>query len=148
MPACLGGSIVHDGPIASGPCSRSASRGRPRPGALGRTRTARLAGYEDVNDAERLAHDPAMRTVVHRTGLDRQAPSTSQMGHLRSDSNHRPMTLAAGVLPALSPLQELSDGAWCACQMGGWAGRRGNVGSRPLTPKQDQAQIATTAGRG
>src|SRR4051794_26515566 len=24
----------------------------------------RLAGYEDVNDAERLAHDPAMRWVV------------------------------------------------------------------------------------
>jgi hypothetical protein len=29
MPACLGGSIVHDGPIASGPCSRSVSQGRP-----------------------------------------------------------------------------------------------------------------------
>src|SRR5919199_542763 len=25
---------------------------------------ARLAGYEDVNDAEHLAHDPAMRWVV------------------------------------------------------------------------------------
>ena len=24
----------------------------------------RLAGYEDVNDAERLAHDPAMRAVL------------------------------------------------------------------------------------
>jgi Transposase DDE domain group 1 len=24
----------------------------------------RLAGYEDVNDADRLAHDPAMRWVV------------------------------------------------------------------------------------
>ena len=28
----------------------------------------RLAGYEDVNDAYRLAHDPAMRAVVDRTG--------------------------------------------------------------------------------
>ena len=28
----------------------------------------RLAGYEDVNDAERLAHDPAMRAVVDRGG--------------------------------------------------------------------------------
>ena len=40
----------------------------------------RLAGYEDVNDAERLAHDPAMRAAVDRGGLDRQAPSTSQIG--------------------------------------------------------------------
>jgi hypothetical protein len=24
----------------------------------------RLAGYEDVNDAERLRHDPAMRWIV------------------------------------------------------------------------------------
>jgi hypothetical protein len=29
----------------------------------------RLAGYEDVNDADRLAHDPAMRAVVDRQGL-------------------------------------------------------------------------------
>src|SRR3974390_2540516 len=28
----------------------------------------RLAGYEDLNDADRLAHDPAMRAVVDRGG--------------------------------------------------------------------------------
>src|SRR6187455_1635184 len=28
----------------------------------------RLAGYEDVNDAERLARDPAMRAIVGREG--------------------------------------------------------------------------------
>ena len=44
----------------------------------------RLAGYEDVNDADRLAHDPAMRAVVDRTGLDRQAASTSQMGRFET----------------------------------------------------------------
>jgi len=44
----------------------------------------RLAGYEDVNDAERLAHDPAMRAVVDRTGLDRQAASTSHMGRFET----------------------------------------------------------------
>jgi hypothetical protein len=44
----------------------------------------RLAGYEDLNDAERLAHDPAMRAVVDRTGLDRQAASTSQMGQFET----------------------------------------------------------------
>jgi hypothetical protein len=44
----------------------------------------RLAGYEDVNDAERLAHDPAMRAVVGRQGLDRAAASTSQMGRFET----------------------------------------------------------------
>ena len=38
----------------------------------------RLAGYEDVNDAERLARDPAMRAIVSREGLDRAAASSSQ----------------------------------------------------------------------
>jgi DDE family transposase len=33
----------------------------------------RLAGYEDVNDAERLARDAAMRAIVGREGLDRAA---------------------------------------------------------------------------
>src|SRR4030088_2212040 len=52
----------------------------------------RLAGYEDVNDADRLAHDPAMRAVVDRSGLHRAAASTSQMGRfetewLTSDAN-------------------------------------------------------------
>jgi hypothetical protein len=40
----------------------------------------RLAGYEDVNDAERLARDPAMRAIVGREGLDRAAASSSPMG--------------------------------------------------------------------
>ena len=45
----------------------------------------RLAGYEDVNDADRLAHDPAIRAVVDRGGLDRQAASTSQMGRFETE---------------------------------------------------------------
>ena len=32
---------------------------------------SRLTGYEDVNDAKRLSHDPAMCTIVYRKGLDR-----------------------------------------------------------------------------
>jgi len=42
----------------------------------------RLAGYEDVNDADRLARDPAMRAIVGREGLDRPAASSSEMGRL------------------------------------------------------------------
>jgi len=41
---------------------------------------SRLAGYEDTNDAERLAVDPAMRQVVGGRARHRQAASTSQMG--------------------------------------------------------------------
>jgi hypothetical protein len=63
----------------------------------------RLAGYEDVNDAARLARDPAMRAIVGREGMDRPAASGSQMGRfetewLATDAN-------------LEALAELS-GAW------------------------------------
>ena len=63
----------------------------------------RLAEYEDVNDADRLAHDPAMRAVVDRTGLDRQAASTSQMGRFET-----------GWLTSEANLAALADlsGAW------------------------------------
>jgi hypothetical protein len=40
----------------------------------------RLAGYEDVNDAERLRHDPAMRWVVGGRAAMSAAASPSQMG--------------------------------------------------------------------
>src|SRR4051812_38075155 len=36
----------------------------------------RWAGYEDVNDADRLAHDPAMRWVVGGAAVTGQAAST------------------------------------------------------------------------
>src|SRR3954447_12902704 len=45
----------------------------------------RLAGYEDVNDAARLARDPAMRAIVGREGTDRLAASTSQMGRFETE---------------------------------------------------------------
>ena len=45
----------------------------------------RLAGYEDVNDAARLARDPAMRALVGREGLARPAASTSEMGRFETE---------------------------------------------------------------
>jgi len=44
----------------------------------------RLAGYEDVNDAERLSRDPTMRAIVEPKGLGRRAASTSQMGRFET----------------------------------------------------------------
>ena len=45
----------------------------------------RLAGYEDVNDAERLGHDPAMRWIVGGRAVMSQAASTSQMGRFETE---------------------------------------------------------------
>ncbi len=46
---------------------------------------SRLAGYDDANDAERLAQDPAMRVVVGWQGTDRNAASTSEMGRFETE---------------------------------------------------------------
>jgi len=45
----------------------------------------RLAGYEDVNDADRLALDPVMRQVVGGRAVDDQAASASQMGRFETE---------------------------------------------------------------
>ena len=54
-------------------------------GLLRQSVFGRLAGYEDVNDAERLSHDPVMRAIGDRNGLDRMAASTSRMGRFETE---------------------------------------------------------------
>ena len=54
-------------------------------GLLRQSVFGRLAGYEDVNDAERLSRDPVMRAIVDRKGLDRLAASASQMGRFETE---------------------------------------------------------------
>ena len=46
----------------------------------------RLAGYEDVNDADRLACDPVMRQVIGGRAVDAQAASASQMGRFETET--------------------------------------------------------------
>ena len=46
---------------------------------------SRLAGYEDTNDAERLAQDPAMRVIVGWQGTDKQAGSTNTMSRFETE---------------------------------------------------------------
>jgi hypothetical protein len=46
---------------------------------------SRLAGYEDVNDAERLCRDPAMRIVAGGRAKDTQAASTSEMARFETE---------------------------------------------------------------
>ena len=52
-------------------------------GLLRQSVFGRLAGYEDVNDAERLRHDPAMRWIVGGKAAQGSAASPSQMGRDR-----------------------------------------------------------------
>ena len=46
---------------------------------------SRLAGYEDTNDPERLAQDPAMRVIVGWQGTDKQAASTNTMSRFETE---------------------------------------------------------------
>jgi len=46
----------------------------------------RIAGYEDVNDAVRLARDPVMRLIAGGRDFDRYAASESQMGRFETNT--------------------------------------------------------------
>lgn len=56
---------------------------------------SRLAGYEDVNDAERLSVDPAMRHIVGERAKDKRAASVSQMGRFETEILTQPQNLKA-----------------------------------------------------
>ena len=56
---------------------------------------SRLAGYDDLNDAERLAVDPVMRQVVGGRAVDRAAASTSQMARFETEVLTQPQSLTA-----------------------------------------------------
>jgi hypothetical protein len=63
-------------------------------GLLRQSVFGRLAGYEDVNDAERLCHDPAMRWVVGGRAIKGSAASASQMGRFETEWLAKPENLA------------------------------------------------------
>jgi hypothetical protein len=46
---------------------------------------SRLAGYEDTNDADRLAGDPAMRVVTSRQAAERPAASTNTLSRFETE---------------------------------------------------------------
>jgi hypothetical protein len=46
---------------------------------------SRLAGYEDVNDAERLSIDPVMRAITGKIKTDKNAASTNTMGRFETE---------------------------------------------------------------
>lgn len=46
----------------------------------------RLAGYEDVSNADRLALDAVMRQVIGGRDVDAQFGSATQMGRIESET--------------------------------------------------------------
>ena len=64
-------------------------------GLLRQSVYGRLAGYEDVNDADRLGRDPAMRWIVGGKAVERGGASTSQMGRFETELLANDETLAA-----------------------------------------------------
>jgi hypothetical protein len=76
--------------------ARTGKNGRHRlAGLLRQSVFGRLAGYEDVNDTERLCHDPAMRWVVGDWAIAGSAASASHMGRFETKWLSRPENLAA-----------------------------------------------------
>ena len=71
-------------------------------GLLRQSVYGRLAGYEDVNDADRLGRDRAMRWIVGGEAINRGGASTSQMGRfetelLATDDNTAALTDFSGM---------------------------------------------------
>src|SRR5262249_35027533 len=84
----IAGDVLAD--ARSGKNGRHALAGLFRQSVFGR-----LAGYEDVNDAERLRHDPAMRWIVGGKAARRSAASPSQMGRFETQWLAAPKNFAA-----------------------------------------------------
>jgi hypothetical protein len=76
--------------------ARTGKNGRHRlAGLLRQSVFGRLAGFEDVNDADRLCRDPAMRWVVGDRAISGSAASASQMGRFETKWLSRAENLAA-----------------------------------------------------
>ena len=76
---------------------------------------ARLAGYEDVNDQEALSRDPAMRAVIGRKALERNAASTATVSRFETE-----ILAAEDNLEALAAI----NGAWVGKAMSVTEGKK------------------------
>ena len=80
--------------------ARTGKNGRHRlVGLLRQSVFGRLAGYEDMNDADRLCRDPAMRWVVGDRAIIGSAASASQMGRFETKWLSRPENVVLAGLP-------------------------------------------------
>ena len=63
-------------------------------GLLRQSLVSRLAGYEDVNDADRLCRDPVMKRLVGGRAIKHGAASASAMGRFETQMLTRPENMA------------------------------------------------------
>ena len=78
--------------MAAGPLSdmRTGLNGRHRlPSFLRQSVFSRLAGYEDVNDADRLCRDPVMRQLVGGRAI-KDGAASARLCHVNSDEPKMP----------------------------------------------------------
>jgi hypothetical protein len=79
--------------------ARTGKNGRHRlAGLLRQSVFGRLAGYEDVNDADRLCRDPAIRWVVGDRAITGADASASQMGRFETEWLTRAEKLHTGIV--------------------------------------------------
>lgn len=75
---------------------RTGRNGRHRlSGLLRQSIFSRLAGYEDVNDADRLRRDPVMRQLVGGRAVKHGGASASAMGRFETETLSQPHNLVA-----------------------------------------------------
>jgi hypothetical protein len=90
-----------------------------RHGLVGQFRQSvfgRLGGYDDVNDADRLSLDPAMRWIVGGKAVERRAASSSQMGRFETEllatRKERPTTDTSDALATIPCSCSTSSAIW------------------------------------
>jgi hypothetical protein len=98
---------------------------------------SRLAGYEDTNNAERLAHDPAMRTITGWWDGDRPATSTNTMSRFGTEMLTAPENLEG--------LTELNTAAWCTASSKGCL-HNGHFQSCATTPSSCSISLGLRRG--
>jgi hypothetical protein len=69
----------------AGEALQESRTGAPPGAAAPESVYSRLAGYEDTNDADRLAQDPAIRTIAGWRDGDRPAASTNTMSRFETE---------------------------------------------------------------
>jgi hypothetical protein len=105
--------------------NRTGKNARHNPLAMFRqSQFGRIAGYEDINDADRLAGVPVMRLITRHRDFDRCAASENQMGRFETNT-----------LSAFKNLSELTG------LFGKWIDRVHRLRNRPnLIPDIDSSE--------
>ena len=87
-------------------------------GLLRQSVYGRLAGYEDVNDADWLGRDPATRSIVGGKAIERGGASTSQMGRFETELLSRNDNLVASPICRACRLTRYTDASLSSPSVG------------------------------